>query len=294
MSLSQISRNLAIFSIIVNNYTDEQILSPNDEVTIAIHDDIFNLFKKAFQGTDKDNNEIRNLCDQLIAQEFSNIIELLSLDSHLTRRICKLIAEIELLSENKGCGDLFEPNGVWQTREKYEKLENKRVACVGKLERIGKMLATFDPSGKLPLIRDVWLSGKVTCWNCENPHTAWYSSILRTEFSRTQRAEIAIIRLPLLEKCRSLILNLLDHPEEVSDATLGTIRQMINSCDIIDIGRIWGRLYEQCANGVHEDQWSEKHFPEFLSNLGMVVGQVAWQYRCDSQYITEQKSRRYI
>ena len=149
------------------------------------------------------------------------------------------------------------------------------------------MLPAFDPSGKLPLIRFVPDSGQIYCFGYHNPHTSFYSDILNSEFSRAQKVEIAIVRLPHLEKCRSLILNLLDHPEEVSDATLGTIRQMINSCDIQDIGRIWGELYEQCANGVDEDQWSEKHFPEFLSRLNAIVRHVVWQYNYDGQYITD-------
>ena len=283
----QIVTSFSILSIIIDSYTDAQLLNPSDEETIAIHDAVYNFLKKVAMGT-KSDDDIRAMSDQAIATVSTDFCTFLSSDPHSTRHLCQLISEVRLLLDNKGFVQDYQRNDVYETQKKYKGLEEKRVSCVGKLEKIGKILATFDPSGKLPpLVRYVHDSGKIQCYGYENPHTAWYSSLLQSEFNRTHAAEIAIMRLPHLENCRSLIRNLLNHPEEVSAAALDTIRQMINSCDIQDIGRIWGELYHECANEVHEDQWSEKHFPEFLSNLDPIVGDVIFRYAHASNYITE-------
>lgn len=76
--------------------------------------------------------------------------------------------------------------------------------------------------------------------------------------------------IPILEECQALI------QKEFSEARPpGHLRNQI--CDLINSlpkqvkTRIWQSLYDKCANGVIEDQWSEMHCHEFLPQLEGLV-----------------------
>ncbi len=48
-------------------------------------------------------------------------------------------------------------------------------------------------------------------------------------------------------------------------------KDSINSLPSRLSSHIWAKLYETCANGAQEDQWSEKHFHEFLGPLNKII-----------------------
>ena len=107
---------LTFFSFIIDSYTDVQLLNPSDEETIAIHDDIFNLFKEEIKDT-KSDDEIRGMADHSIAAGLPDFIIFLSSYPHATRRLCQLIHDTRLLSINKGFVQNHQHNDIHDTHK---------------------------------------------------------------------------------------------------------------------------------------------------------------------------------
>ena len=296
----EIFRTLTVFYKVLQKYTDEDLLNPNEEITLAIHHGVFLEYKEKFSRQcrnhhfvpywmDPDDDEsIRRYADDKIALRFPDLCTILSseVNSHAIRHISKLLTQVCLFSDKQG----FEEGDPKKADKAYRKLEQKRRGYSDRLQIIEEELTAFDACGEIALSRTLPLpdpSGKVRYFIDFNDAICKYKDDVHSEFGRAKRGEIAIMRLPHLEDCQCLIQNLIENPEEISPDTLANIRQMINACDSEDISHIWGQLYDVCASGVDEDQWSEHHFPEFLKPLEGIVYTVVVNYRFERNCMGE-------
>ena len=137
----------------------------------------------------------------------------------------------------------------------YENLENERVILTDTINNIDNELK--KDSSELLVNHQIALSDEIT-----------------SAFG----LEKALAEHPRLNKCKVLIQKLLDHPEEKTPEALDSIRQMINALTCDDKAYIWGSLYRECANGVHEDRWSENHFQDHLFELKDIVWTAETKY----------------
>lgn len=135
---------------------------------------------------------------------------------------------------------------------KYEDLEAKRFEYVNSIELANQTIADLS-SGTSSGLSDAVIEK--------------HEAALRTEFDEAIHLEIASKRRPVLQECFNLICGLRYTKVEEPLVDLGRIRDLINSGSEEEQTFIWGSLYYKCANGVQEDQWSEKHFSEFLNEL---------------------------
>lgn len=132
----------------------------------------------------------------------------------------------------------------------YDKLEVQRAAWEGELKKINQNLKLS------PII-----------------FIEKHAIRLNAEFKLEGLQEKALIFFSTIEECLSLIdICLSQHPAP-SDC-LTRLRGLVNSLEYGDKTRIWGNLYFECAAGANEDQWSENHFADFLSELREIIEQV--------------------
>jgi hypothetical protein len=95
--------------------------------------------------------------------------------------------------------------------------------------------------------------------------------------------------LPVARSCISLISGIINGKRAASLDEISSIAKMINSfsgCPLLSLGYylsssdadvktyIWGNLYQTCANGIQEWEWSEKHFHEFLPELNNILHEI--------------------
>lgn len=92
-------------------------------------------------------------------------------------------------------------------------------------------------------------------------------SNLTNEYFRTLAAERALQELNTLKECLSLMDEMQNDPQEFNAANLVRIRELVNASGYTLLAYVWKTLYMQCAQGVLEEEWAEKHFPEFLPQL---------------------------
>ncbi len=108
----------------------------------------------------------------------------------------------------------------------------------------------------------------------KNSHHDFFSQIrdkLYQQFAMAKQLEENIKCLPTLEECRDLINTLREQNAPPLQADLDRVRELINSCPLKIMTSFWLDLYLQCAQGVHEDRWSENHFAEHLHMLSVFV-----------------------
>ncbi len=77
-----------------------------------------------------------------------------------------------------------------------------------------------------------------------------------------------------LQNCVALIQNINDGFEEASLDALASIAETINALPCRWKTRVWQALYNQCAQGMNEDRWSENHFPEYLPELEFILREI--------------------
>src|SRR5262249_6893602 len=72
-----------------------------------------------------------------------------------------------------------------------------------------------------------------------------------------------------LDKCLIALDKADEHPENLT--FLEPVRYFINLCSGDVKKYIWRTLYDRCAKGVIEDNWSENHYGEFLPELKKII-----------------------
>jgi hypothetical protein len=92
---------------------------------------------------------------------------------------------------------------------------------------------------------------------------------LTAEWRMVLGLEADLKSLDSLKKCSDLLQKLIEHPEEQTPENCEEICRLINACNTSC--KIWGRLYDKCANRIIEDGWAEKHFQRFLPELKEIV-----------------------
>lgn len=135
----------------------------------------------------------------------------------------------------------------------YTELETRRATCETKLKQINQKLEFL-------------------------PFTVTNHSInLENEFKLESRREKTLVSISIVKEILSHINACLEQHSTPADR-LTRIRGLINSLDYDDKTDIWHVLYVGCANRVQEDQWSEKHFSEFLPQLKEIIAQMVIEY----------------
>ncbi len=209
-------------------------------------------------------SQLLSYCDQIEHEEVRNQQE--AKIKLLPASITQLIPSVRLIV------NLFKEMNVWsgndamtveKFRDDYEQLERKRKGLVNALEGIDRELTQFNPSSDTPdrLMSALKKHGLNLCH----------------EYHFTMALEQRLVRLSALEECSGLIQRIIDGIEEPTPIVLDRIRGLINSNTLRIVTFVWGHLYHLCAQGVHEDRWSEKHFPEHLMILGMLVSDAVSQ-----------------
>jgi hypothetical protein len=98
-----------------------------------------------------------------------------------------------------------------------------------------------------------------------------YSSALWIDVLKIKAGLIQEVCVPILTECKALIKTLQVQGDLVPDPMRHPICHLINSLPETEKVWIWQTLYDKCANKVIEDQWSEKHWHEFLLQLYLIV-----------------------
>ncbi len=209
-------------------------------------------------------SQLLSYCDRLEHGEISNQLEakIKLLPACITqlipsvRLIVNLAKEVNVWSENDGMT-------TGMLRDNYDELERKRKGYVNALEGIDRELAQFNPSSDTldRLMSALTKHGLNLC----------------NEYHFAMALEQGLVRLSALEECSGLIHRIIDGMEEPTPIVLDRIRGLINLNSLQIATFVWGHLYHLCAQGVHEDRWSEKHFPEHLMTLGMLVSDAVSQ-----------------
>ncbi len=96
------------------------------------------------------------------------------------------------------------------------------------------------------------------------------SDLITLEFANAKMINDHLVDSPKITECIRMIDSVLI-AEDVSPEDYDQIKHLINSSAEAHKTYVWGELYRLHANGVQEDQWSEKHFHEFLPQLKQIL-----------------------
>lgn len=190
-------------------------------------------------------------------------------------RIEEYRAVVPVLLELKKTQEMFSQNRL-NLIEKYHKLEENRKCLVNGDQAYSNELVRIEKN-----LTDVWRSNHllllVDQYFARNAEKMLGVDFLCTHFDLTD-------------------ININHFSNGAAKTFRGSAQEFkdsLNGCE--ESSLIWEMLYHQCANGVHEDQWAEKHFHQFPHEYAEIMTRLQSLAKCfKSVYLSSIDLKTYV